>query len=131
MKTTDTSEKGLEALIVAQLTGQSPASPSTENTVANNRSGYSSAGYVQGNAGDYNRDLAMDVPKLLAFLQAAQAKVVAQLEIGHEGIKQTQFLHRLQGEIAKRGIVDVLRKGVSHGPAHIDLYKFSPTPGND
>ena len=24
----------------------------------------------------------------------------------------------------------VLRKGVSHGPAHVDLYKFLPTPGN-
>lgn len=131
MKTTDTSEKGLEALIVAQLTGQAPALPSTENTVANTHPGYSSAGYAQGKAGDYSADLAMDVARFLAFLQATQPTVVAQLEVGHEGIKQTQFLHRIQGEIAKRGIVDVLRNGVSHGPAQVDLYKFSPTAGND
>ncbi|MBL1639436.1 type I restriction endonuclease subunit R, partial [Klebsiella pneumoniae] len=46
------------------------------------------------------------------------------------GIKRTQFLHRLQGEITKRGVVDVLRKGISHGPVHLDLYKWLPTPGN-
>ncbi|MGZ4972463.1 MAG: type I restriction endonuclease subunit R, partial [Limisphaerales bacterium] len=130
MKTTDTSEKGLESLIVAQLTGQAPVAAPPDNAIANTGSAYAVAGYVQGDAGDYNRDLALDEVKLLAFLQATQAKTVAQLEIGHEGIKQTQFLHRLQGEIAKRGVVDVLRKGISHGPAHVDLYKFSPTPGN-
>ncbi len=27
-------------------------------------------------------------------------------------------------------MVDVLRKGVSHGPVHVDLYKLLPTPGN-
>ena len=27
-------------------------------------------------------------------------------------------------------MVDVLRKGVSHGPEHLDMYKLLPTPGN-
>ena len=27
-------------------------------------------------------------------------------------------------------MVDVLRKGISHGPVHLDLYKWLPTPGN-
>lgn len=52
------------------------------------------------------------------------------MELAQDGIKRSQFLHRIQGEIAKRGVVDVLRKGVSHGPVHADLYKFLPTPGN-
>jgi type I restriction enzyme R subunit len=110
MPTTDTSEKGLEALIVRDLCA--------------------SGGYVQGKPNDYNRDVALDVVQLLAFLQASQPTVVATLELASEGIKRTQFLHRIQGEIAKRGIVDVLRKGVSHGQAHVDLYKLLPTPGN-
>lgn len=110
MSTTDTSEKGLEALIVRDLcTG---------------------GGYVQGQPTDYNRDIAVDMVQLLAFLQATQSTVVSALELAIEGIKRTQFLHRIQGEIAKRGVVDVLRKGVSHGPAHVDLYKLLPTPGN-
>ena len=110
MAATDTSEKGLEALIVRDLcTG---------------------GGYMQGQPTDYNRDVAVDVVQLLAFLQATQPMVVIALELANEGIKRTQFLHRIQGEIAKRGVVDLLRKGVSHGPAHVDLYKLLPTPGN-
>jgi type I restriction enzyme R subunit len=74
--------------------------------------------------------VALDVAQLLAFLQATQPKAVDTLELAADGIKRTQFLHRLQGEITKRGVVDVLRKGVSHGPVHVDLYKLLPTPGN-
>lgn len=110
MATTDTSEKGLESLIVRHLCDED--------------------GYVQGKPTDYNRDVALDVVQLLTFLEATQPQVVEELELAAEGIKRTQFFHRLQGEIAKRGVVDVLRKGVSHGPAHVDLYKFLPTPGN-
>ncbi len=109
MSVTDTSEKAFEALIVRDLVA---------------------SGYVQGKASDYNRDVALDVVQLLAFLQATQPKAVEVLELDSEGIKRTQFLHRLQGEITKRGVVDVLRKGVSHGPVHVDLYKLLPTPGN-
>lgn len=110
MATTDISEKGLEALIVRDLC--------------------TSSGYVQGKPNDYNRNVAVDVVQLLAFLKETQSTVVTALELESEGIKRTQFLHRIQGEITKRGVVDVLRKGVSHGPVHVDLYKLLPTPGN-
>jgi len=130
MATTDTSEKGLEALIVRQLTGQ-PESPNTPANTAQSPAGhYVVGGYVQGQPTDYNRDVALDVAKLLEFLEATQPEIVGTLELKQDGIKRTQFFHRLQGEIAKRGVIDVLRKGVSHGPAHVDLYKFLPTPGN-
>jgi len=130
MQTTDTSEKGLESLIVRHLTGQ-PAPMDVPANIAQSPVGHYAVGaYVQGQPGDYNRDVALDVVQLLAFLQATQPKIVETLELEQDGIKRTQFLHRLQGEIAKRGVVDVLRKGVSHGPAHVDLYKFLPTPGN-
>jgi type I restriction enzyme R subunit len=36
----------------------------------------------------------------------------------------------LQGEIAKRGIIDVLRKGIKHGPVSIDLFYGTPSPEN-
>lgn len=130
MITTDTSEKGLEVLIVRHLTGQQNPATAADNAVQSSVGYYSVGGYQPGQPGDYNRDVALDVVKLLAFLQITQPKVVETLELEQEGIKRTQFLHRIQGEIAKRGVVDVLRKGVSHGPAHVDLYKFLPTPGN-
>ena len=56
-----------------------------------------------GRASDYNRDVALDVVQLLAFLQATQPRAVEMLNLASEGIQRTQFLHRLQGEIAKRG----------------------------
>ncbi|WP_320056484.1 type I restriction endonuclease subunit R [Desulfuromonas thiophila] len=110
MKPTDTSEKGLESIIVTSLVGD--------------------AGYVQGDPQDYDREHAVDLTKLLQFLAATQPDTNEALGIEAEGPKRTQFLHRLQGEIAKRGVVDVLRGGIKHGPAHVDLFYGTPTPGN-
>ena len=59
-------------------------------------------------------------PNLTAFLEATQPKVAEQLDLGDETSRTRQkFLARLQGEIGKRGVVDVLRKGVKHGPTEI------------
>jgi type I restriction enzyme R subunit len=110
MKPTDTSEKGLESIIVASLVEE--------------------AGYVQGDPKDYDREHAVDLTKLLLFLSATQPDTLENLSIDQEGPKRTQFLHRLQGEIAKRGVVDVLRGGIKHGPANVDLFYGTPTPGN-
>lgn len=110
MKPTDTSEKGLESIIVASLVEE--------------------AGYVQGDPQDFDREHAVDLAKLLQFLAATQSDTYEALGIDEEGPKRTQFLHRLQGEIAKRGVVDVLRGGIKHGPAHLDLFYGTPTPGN-
>ena len=110
MPTTDTSEKGLEALIVRWLIDE--------------------AGYVAGDPKDFDRDHAVDLTKLLDFLNATQPETVEALAIGEDGPKRLQFLHRLQGEIAKRGVIDVLRNGVKHGPVSVELFYGTPTPGN-
>jgi len=128
MAKTDTSERWFEARIVRGLTGV--PQPEYSHELASTDFAANHNGYAQGKATDYNRDVGLDVVQLLAFLQATQPDVVETLELAVEGIKRTQFLHRLQGEITKRGVVDVLRKGVSHGPVHVDLYKLLPTPGN-
>ena len=90
---TDTSEKSLETLIVDWLRDHN--------------------GYEQGENADYGRDHAIDVTRLFRFLYATQPEEMAKLQIGSSEIKRKQFLDRLQGEIAKRGIIDVLRKGSS------------------
>ncbi|WP_240761644.1 type I restriction endonuclease [Nitrosococcus wardiae] len=110
MKPTDTSEKGLESIIVTSLVEES--------------------GYVLGDSKDYGREHAVDLAKLLQFLSATQPDTLETLGIDQEGPKRTQFLHRLQGEIAKRGVIDVLRGGIKHGPAHMDFFYGTPTPGN-
>ena len=110
MPTTDISEKGLESLIVRSLIDE--------------------AGYVAGDPKDFDLDHAVDLAKLLAFLKATQMKTVEALGIGEAGPKRVQFLHRLQGEVAKRGVIDVLRNGLKHGPASVELFYGTPTPGN-
>lgn len=110
MVTTDTSEKGLESLIIESLVNE--------------------AGYLPGDGNDYDRDHAVDAAKLLTFLEDTQPEVAQTLNLGSGGPALQQFLHRLQGEIAKRGVVDVLRKGIQHGPCSVDLFYGTPTPGN-
>jgi len=61
---------------------------------------------VLGQTADYNRDVALDVVQLLALLQATQPEAVETLNLAADGIQRTQFLHWLQGEITKRGVVD-------------------------
>lgn len=129
MVATDTSEKGLETLIVKALTRGNGLSASPAG-VREDAPHFGSGGYVPGDPRDFDRDHAVDLAKLLAFLNDTQPKAVEALGLAAEGPRRLQFLHRLQGEVAKRGVVDVLRKGIKHGPAQVDLFYGTPTPGN-
>ena len=40
------------------------------------------------------------------------------------------FLTRLQGEVIKRGTIDVLRNGIKHGALHLDLFYGTPSAEN-
>ncbi len=129
---TDTSEKGLELLILRSLTGLTDEQILTKRStgVAESPVGYAGAGYEIGRSDDYDREHAVDLSKLLAFIQNTQPQTVEQLGLATDGPRRLQFLNRLQGEVAKRGIVDVLRKGVLHGPAKVELFYGTPSPGN-
>jgi len=69
-RTTDTSEKGLETLIMRHLTGMDGFAVAA-NTVANDPDA-SGSGYFAGSPKDYDRALAIDVPQLFAFLKVTQ-----------------------------------------------------------
>lgn len=110
MPFTNTKENGLESLIVKWL-------------VDHNK-------YEQGTNEDYNRDYAIDETRLFRFLQDTQPDAVEKLGIFKTDIKKQQFLNRLQGEIAKRGIIDVLRKGVKVYPANLIMFYLTPSENN-
>ena len=110
MPTTDISEKGLETLIVESLVNE--------------------AGYVKGRCEDFDRDHAVDLVQLSAFITATQPDAAKTLELDQDSPKRTAFLHRLQGEIAKRGVIDILRHGIKHQVVSLDLFYGTPTPGN-
>ena len=131
--TTDTSEKGLETLIMRHMTGEDGLAV-VPNRVAERPPAYGGTGYTAGSAQDYDRAHALDVPQLFAFLRATQPEAFKKLSLADAGdardINRLKFLARLSAETAKRGVIDVLRKGVEHGPVHFDLFYGTPSPGN-
>ncbi|MCL1876117.1 MAG: hypothetical protein FWF87_07680 [Synergistaceae bacterium] len=89
---TNTKESGLESLIVNWLVAQN--------------------GFEQGANVDYNREYAVDEVRLFRFLESTQPEQMTKLGIRDSDLKRAQFLDRLRGEIAKRGVIDALRNGV-------------------
>lgn len=110
MAFTNTKESGLESLIVKYLV--------------------ESNDYEEGYNADYNKVYAVDETRLFRFLQDTQPKEMEKLGVFKSDTKKRQFLNRLSGEIAKRGIIDVLRKGVKIYPADLIMFYLTPTENN-
>ena len=127
--TTDTSEKGLERLICEALTG-APCEP-TQNGVIGERPATYGAGWICGDPQDYDREHCVDLAQLSAFLHTTQPVVAESLRLDEDGPTRRKFLARLQVEVSKRGTIDVLRKGIKHGPHQIYLMYATPSPGNE
>ena len=126
--TTDTSEKGLESLICAALTGIA-RTPTPEGGIQQRPADYG-AGWRPGDPADYDREYCLDLAQLAAFLRETQPEAAARLDLEQDSPTRRKFLARLQGEISKRGVVDVLRRGIKHGPHSLDLFYGTPSPGN-
>ena len=108
---TNTKESGLEALIVKWLVEQN--------------------GYEEGTNADYNKEYAIDEPRLFRFLQDTQPSQMGKLGVFQSEQKKRQFLNRLQGELVKRGIVDVLRNGIKVYPVDLIMFYLTPTENNE
>ena len=127
---TNTTERGLERLICAALAGH-PCDPPTSGTIGEPPAGYDGVGWTCGNAHDYDREYCVDLVQLGAFLRATQPEATKSLGLSKDGPTRRRFLARLQGEISKRGVIDVLRHGVKHGAHDLDLFYGAPSPGNE
>ena len=114
--TTDTSEKGLERLICEALTGAA-CDPPQKGMIAERPSSYGS-GWICGDTQDYDREFCLDLAQISAFLQATQPVAAESLDLGADGP-------------TRRGTIDVLRKGIKHGPNQVDLMYGTPSPGNE
>ena len=110
MPVTNTKENGLEALIVKWL-------------VEHN-------GYEEGKNPDYSKEFAIDETRLFRFLQDTQPSQMDKLGVFKSEQKKRQFLNRLQGELAKRGIIDVLRNGIKIYPVDLIMFYLTPTENN-
>lgn len=106
----DLSEKGLETTLVA---------------------GLGATGWVQTDSSGFDPAFGIDLKQLVAFLEQTQPDLVETLDLRGSSNTRLKALSRIQGAITKRGIIDVLRKGVDHGPHHINLFYGTPSPGNE
>ncbi len=136
--TTDTSERGLERLICTALTGHpcDPPKPGelpqpTEPSAAAGTPAATTAGWTGGNPRDYDRNYCVDLNQLSAFLHATQPDASASLALDEDGPARRKFLARLQGEITRRGTIDVLRNGIKHGAHDLELLYGTPSEGNE
>ncbi len=130
MSTTDTSEKGLETLIIRHMTGTDGFNVGQDAVAATPDANCS--GYFAGSPKDFDRAHAIDVPQLFAFLKVTQPDTFKKLAMTDDprDFNRLRFLSRLSAEIGKRGVIDVLRKGVKDGPLEFHLFYGTPSPGN-
>ena len=80
---------------------------------------------------DYDREYCVDHVHLKVFLRATQPEAVESPALDEDGPTLRKFLARLQGEISKRGDIEVMRHGLKHGAYHLDLFYGTPSPGNE
>ena len=110
MAFTNTKENGFEALIVKLLVDQND--------------------YEEGTNADYNKEYAIDETRLFRFLQDTQPDQMDKLGVFKSEQKKRQFLNRLQGELVKRGSIDVLRNGIKVYPVDLIMFYLTPSENN-
>ena len=109
MATTDTSEKGLETLIVDGLCAN---------------------GWIQGKASHFVPEFGLDLEQLRSFFRETQPALEVAFDLSNDSPTRRKFLERLKTEITKRGVIDVLRNGVKHGAHNATLMFGTPSAGN-
>ncbi len=126
---TDTSEKGLESLIVESMTGVA-SSPGDSGFAEDPQPFVGLHNWLLGNPADYDRAWTIDLAQFRAFVAATQPTLITAFDLDNDSPVRQKFLARLQGEIGKRGVIDVLRHGIKHGPHDATLFYGTPSPGN-
>jgi type I restriction enzyme R subunit len=72
MSKTDTSEKGLETLIMRHMTGTDGLAAGAAGFAAEGAPAKGGSGWFAGNDAAYDREFAVDAEQLFAFLMATQ-----------------------------------------------------------
>ena len=107
---TDTSEKGLETIMVSYLRDKH--------------------GYEEGHSDDYNKEYALDDKRVERFITETQPEKVAASMCFAAPSERNKFFVRLRDEIVRRGVTDLLRKGYRFNGSLFDLYYPLPSELN-
>jgi len=83
-------------------------------------------GYQKGNPSDYDPVLALDPVILFEFIQTTQPRKWEKISKIHGSSVEEKLLRRLTKEIDQRGMIDVIRKGITDYGVKFDLAYFRP-----
>ena len=106
--TTNTTEKGLEEHITQYLVDVNQ--------------------YIQRENKVYDNSNCLDQEVLFQFLESTQPKAVAKLKQYHKDLYQQKIIKRLNDQIQSKGIIEVLRKGITDGFTDTKLHLFYDKP---
>ncbi len=87
------------------------------------------AGYQVGNSATFSQELALDKTVLYQFIQASQPKAWKKLSEIHGLTVESKFIQRLYQELEFRGMLDVLRRGITDYGVRFKLAYFKPASG--
>ena len=107
---TDTTEKGLETILVNYLRDLH--------------------GYEQGISDDYSKDYALDTARVKRFLLSTQKQKVENTGCFANEISERRFFSELNRQLSSRGVTDVLRKGFRFISELFDMYYPLPSELN-
>ncbi|TLD43434.1 MAG: Type I restriction-modification system, restriction subunit R [Candidatus Jettenia ecosi] len=83
-------------------------------------------GWYSGNASDFNCDLALDKKAVLSFVQESQPIEWEKLKSYYREDTENKFVHRLFKELDLRGMLDVIRHGITDSGVKFKLAYFKP-----
>jgi type I restriction enzyme R subunit len=83
-------------------------------------------GWHEGNAADFSSELALDKKSVLDFIQTSQPKEWEQLKSYYREETEAQFIQRLFKELDLRGMLDVIRHGITDSGVKFKLAYFKP-----
>ena len=107
-KQTDTTEKGLEVFIAQYLVDENQ--------------------YILRENKSYDNVNCIDKELFFQFLEKTQPKAVAKLKQFHKELYQQKIIKRFNDQIQAKGIIEVLRKGITDGFTDTKLQLFYDKP---
>lgn len=88
-----------------------------------------SHGWYEGNAGEFDSDIALDKKAILEFIQTSQPKEWELLKSYYKDEVENKFIQRLFKELDLRGMLDVIRHGITDSGVKFKLAYFKPDSG--
>jgi type I restriction enzyme, R subunit len=86
-------------------------------------------GYHRRDPKEYDRKRCLLPRDVLDFIYATQPREWEKLKQHHSAEVKERFLARLAGEVARRGVLDVLRRGIKDSGCRFRLAYFRPASG--